>query len=345
VLSVYAALFSGLVIVAQVAALAAMYALPGPWRDRVRSAARPIATSLVTAFILVVPIGVDAALHGGPVWVPPAHLSSLVALALLLSGSSHLYEFSIASAACLSLALVLMSRLPRLKGLTTRTPADLGPSVAMGLWLAIPILISFSLTRPGLNLHLFFPRYLGVVIAPMCILVGLAVSGLPWRPAQAVAAVALVLVAVPPFASYFGYAQVQDFKGPAFWIEQRYAAGDGIVCDPAIQCAIPMSYYFDMAGGPARLELDSPGAFSWPENLSVAVNPESVRSYAARHHRIFLIFGPLAPEDVFKQNDAAIRSELEADGYRLAGQFIGRGSAVDETVYLYEAEPAVAQAS
>ena len=64
VLAVYAALFSGLVILAQVAGLVALLVLPGPWRERVWRARWPAVISLAVSFVFVLPLAVDVLIHG-----------------------------------------------------------------------------------------------------------------------------------------------------------------------------------------------------------------------------------------------------------------------------------------
>jgi len=111
--------------------------------------------------------------------------------------------------------------------ITRARPDAFGAALAMAVWFVLPTAISFALTQPYLNLHLFFNRYLVVVIPPLCLLAGLAVGALRWRIAQAVLAVGLGLVAWPQFLQYDPYAQNQDIRGPVQWIEPRYQAGGG----------------------------------------------------------------------------------------------------------------------
>jgi mannosyltransferase len=336
VLAVYAQLFSGLVLVSQVLAVGALLILPGQWQAMARSAFRRLVGSIVLILIFVLPIGVDAILHGGPVWVPPAHLSDLILLVHTITGSSHAYEYLVFGTAGLACLLAAAAHLPPLARLTRANRAHLSSAVAIGLWFAAPIAISFALTRPGLNLHLFYPRYLVVVVPPLCLLAGLGVQALPLRPLQAVLAIALAVVAWPPLTLYYQDAQVQDFKDPISWMQQRYVAGDGIVCDPDVQCGIPVGYYLQADPGPAHLDSDSPGRFSWVDNSTVPVTPDTLRAYAGHHRRIFFIYGPLGQNTALDTEAAALEAQLTAAGYRLADQFTAHGSAVDTTVFLYE---------
>jgi hypothetical protein len=197
--------------------------------------------------------------------------------------------------------------------------------------------ISFALTQPGLNLHLFYPRYLVVVVPPLCLLAGLAVQALRLRALQALLAIALALVAWTPLVSYYPVAELQDFKDPMSWMQQRYQPGDGIVCDPDVECSIPVAYYLDAYPGPAHLDLDSPGRFSWDGGSTVAVTPDTLRAYLTQHHRIFFIYGPLGQIPTQDATDMALRTDLAGAGYRLIDYAAARGSGgITTRVYLYE---------
>ena len=336
VLSVYSLLFSGLVIVSQVLAIGALHVLPTPWRAMARSALRRYVVSTALTFLFVLPVGIDAAVHGGPVWVPPAHFNDLRLFIHVLAGGSHAYEYLVFATAALALVLAAAAYVPPLAKLTRGSTASFGAAIALGSWFAAPIVISFALTRPGLNLHLFYPRYLVVVVPPLCLLAGLAVQALPLRALQALLALGLAVVAWPPLMDYYPVAQVQDFKDPMSWVQQRYQTGDGIACDPDVECGIPVGYYLDARPGPAHLDLDSPGRFSWEGTSTVAMTHETLSAYVAHHRRIFFIYGPLGQNPTQDATDMALRADLAGAGYRLIGYVEARGSGgVTTKVYLY----------
>jgi mannosyltransferase len=336
VLSVYSLLFSGLVIVSQVLAVGALLVLPTPWRAMARGALRRYVVSTALTFLFVLPLGIDAAVHGGPVWVPPAHFNDLRLFIHTLAGGSHAYEYLVLATAALAFALAAAVYVPRLAKLTRGSTATFGAAIALGSWFAAPIVISFALTRPGLNLHLFYPRYLVVVVPPLCLLAGLAVQALPLRALQALLALALAVVAWTPLMDYYPVAQVQDFKDPISWIQQRYQTGDGIVCDPDVECGIPVGYYLDATSGPAHLDVDSPGRFSWEGTSTVAMTHEALSAYLANHRRVFFIYGPLGQNPTQDATDMALRADLAGAGYRLIGYVEARGSGgVTTKVYLY----------
>ncbi|MHB8589520.1 MAG: hypothetical protein ACYDA0_11805 [Candidatus Dormibacteraceae bacterium] len=337
VLAVYALLFSSLVLVSQDVAIGTLLILPGPWKALARKAIRRLVASTALILILVLPIGADAVIHGGPVWVTPVHLGDLRAFFRFLGGGFRAYELVVFAAMGLALILAGAKRLPRFAAITRATEWSLGTTVAMASWFVVPIGISFALTSPWLNLHLFFARYLVVVVPPMCLLAGFAVAALPLRLLQAALAIALAVVAWPPLTLYYQEAQVQDFKHPTIWIQQRYQQADGIVCDPDLECGIPVGYYLQAYPGPAHLDRDSPGRFSWVDNSSVSVTPDTLRAYAGHHRRIFFIYGPLGQNQVLNAEAATLEAQLTAGGYRLVDQFEARGTAVNISVRVYEA--------
>jgi mannosyltransferase len=336
VMSVYSLLFSGLVIVSQVLAVGALLVLPTPWRAMTLGALRRYVVSTALTFVLVLPLGIDAAVHGGPVWVPPAHFNDLRLFIHVLAGGSHAYEYLVLAMAALAFALTAAAFVPRLAKFTRGSSVSFGFAIALGSWFAAPILISFALTRPGLNLHLFYPRYLVVVVPPLCLLAGLAVQALPLRALQALLALGLAVVAWTPLMDYYPVAQVQDFKDPMSWMQQRYQPGDGIVCDPDVECGIPVGYYLEATSGPAHLDIDSPGRFSWEGTSTVAMTHETLSAYLANHRRIFFIYGPLGQNPTQDATDMALRADLAGAGYRLIGYVEARGSGgVTTKVYLY----------
>jgi len=236
----------------------------------------------------------------------------------------------------LGLVLAAAALVPRTARFTRAAKESFVTAVAVACWFAVPIVVSFALTRPELNLHLFFPRYLVVVVPPMCLLAGLAVAAIPYRLIQAGLAIALLVVAAPPLNLYYQEAQVQDFKDPVRWMQQRYQQGDGIVCAPDVECGIPVSYYLQADPGPAQLDADTPGRFSWDGGTYTPITSAELLKYAGHHHRIFFIFGPLGSAPGPVSQEAEWEAALKSDGFRLIDQFRARGSTVDTTVHLYQ---------
>jgi uncharacterized membrane protein len=340
-LAVYAALFSGLVLTAQVVAIAFMLLWPGPWQARVRAALRPFVASLVLIGVLLVPIAVDAAVHGGPNdWIRPAHFGDIRTFFLFISGNSIWYERLVIATGVLAglLAIFSWARPQLASRVTTANPESLASVIALSCWLVVPIVLSFALTRPGLNLHLFFHRYLIVVVPAICLLVGLGVSALRWRAVQLVLAVLLAVVAVPQVPQYYKAAKVQEFHQPTLWIQQRYQPGDGLICDPVVQCGVPMSYYLAAYPGPAHFDPDSPGRFIWENTSWVPVDIDRVLAYAAAHRRVFLIFAPIGNGTAAADEAKALESSL-SQRYAEIDRVTAQAPAVDCSVFLYRVNP------
>ncbi|HLY30128.1 MAG TPA: hypothetical protein VKQ36_03815, partial [Ktedonobacterales bacterium] len=203
--------------------------------------------------------------------------------------------------------------------------------VAMLLcWLVIPIVVSFALTQPFFNAHLFLDRYLVVVIPAICLLAGLGVALLSQRAlaalrgmrlglrkqwlawgAQAALAVALLVVAIPQAQGYYANADTQGLHTGAPWIEQRYQPGDGIACYPGSWCMLPMTYYLYAEAGPAHFDANSPS-----DDLSV----KTLAAYGAGHARVFLIIAVFHPKPGVLPQLIALRRWADAH-WKLLGQF------------------------
>jgi mannosyltransferase len=338
-LAVYAQLFSVLVLASMFAGVLVMAAIPGHWSALVRANAKALLVSVGAVLVLIIPIGIDAAVHGGPVWVPPAHLSDVRAFFYMLAGNSRLYErvvvvvvgLGVLVAAVRQLRVSPHPALPREQGRETDV---LAPVAAIACWFVGPLLLSFALTRPSLNLHLFFPRYLVVIVPPMALLVGMGVTALRWRAVQLGLAAAVAVVAIPALASYYQYAQVQDFRGLTQWVQARYQAGDGVVCAPEVECGVPTSYYFSAYPGPAHFDGDSPGRFLWERTASIPLSDENLTAYAAQHRRLFLLYGPLGVSPDRTTELDRVKATL-AKHFQLIESVTAKGSAVDLMAYLY----------
>jgi mannosyltransferase len=335
VLAVYAGLFSVLVIGAQVAWLFALIVV----RDRawILSRARAAITSLVVTGVLVAPIVFDAAVHGGPTWLPPAHLSDLLAFFDFIGGGHLSYKLALFGMGAVGLvaALAAAMRAPGASHVFSAEPSTWRWATLLLSWAVVPIGVSFALTRPSLNLHLFFPRYLVVSVPPMSLLAGLGVGALRWVPLRAAAAVGLAAVSWAPLNFYYSLAQVQDFNSPMAWVEQRYKSGDGIACYPEVQCSIPVGYYIAKYGGPAHMDPDSPGLYLWDGHVSLPVTPATLQLYSRQHNKVFFIFGPLSRDEKTASAVQSLQVSL-AQCLRDVVEFDAPATSAMVSVYEYE---------
>jgi len=151
-------------------------------------------------------------------------------------------------------------------------------------------------------MRLFSSRYLVTILPPLFLLVGMGVSVLRWRTLQVVLTLGLFLIALHHVPQYYQTAQVEDWNSTVHWLEQRYQAGDGLVCydsDVEQGCQVSVEYYLHAYSSAAHFTGDSPGEFSWanfgPANPrsgpEAAVDPGALAAYAAQHPRIFYITG------------------------------------------------------
>jgi len=303
-LAIYAQIFAVLIVVAQVVACAGLLILPNPWRTRVQDAQRSLAVSLALIGILVAPLGLDALIHGGGnKWVPAASIQSIINFFIYLCDERVSYLYLIASIALLALLIAARSWIRWVSrwlahsldrdqaGMLSLAVSRQLPPATFGLicWLVVPMLLSYVMTQPALNLHLFWDRYLIGVVPPFYLLVGTSVGAFRWRLVRLVLALLLIgfaLVQLPP--RYYAM-QPDDFRSVAAWLETHYVSGDGVACYIGTLCAVPMDYYLHLDPGPAHLDADSPGNFLWDGHKVVSSSVPSLAAYSTRHRHIFVI--------------------------------------------------------
>jgi hypothetical protein len=293
ILAIYAHLFSALVLASQLAAFAMLLALETSWRDRARAAVRELLVSVAIIGIAVSPMVVYA-VRGGQSnrWIAPANLHELALLLWKISG--HVAVFGALLAAAVGVGVVL-TLVRRDRGLDRGSVPDTGLVVALLCWLTVPVAISYAVTQPYLNLHLFNWGYLGVVIPPLCLLAAMGVATPAARPLPRLA-LGLGLLASAPFAMLLpSSVPSQDFAGAVRWIEQHYQPGDGLVCG-SWACRPGTAYYLSLDGGPASLTADSPQYGSWLSGEARPVETQAVAAFAAAHRRVFFVDAPLGGE-------------------------------------------------
>jgi hypothetical protein len=326
-LSVYAQLVSVLVLAAQVLACVTLCVLPGPLRQPSRRSWRAMALSLLVIALLLVPAAVAARNGGGNGWVPAAQPSDLYyQLFAPLTGRDNQDLIVVAVLTGLGLLAGAWSHSLALTKVGQRVSRVLLGAQQQGLyvvlcWLALPIAMSYALTLPQLNFHLFTTRYLNIAVPPFCLLVARGIVAVRIRVIQGLLVLAALVGAVTPALSYYAAAEIQNFRSPEQWIQQHYQPEDGLICFPTVSCAIPMQYYFAAYPGQARFGSDYPGAWSW---LGVPTpspsDPGALASYSAAHPRIFFVTALLAPDA------AQIRQEQDTQAWLQE-----HGSLVSET--------------
>lgn len=207
------------------------------------------------------------------------------------------------------------------------------PEVAFALlcWLVVPVTISYVVSHG--SLRLFSTRYLVTILPALFLLVGLGVTALRWRVAQVALVLVLFLVAIYYVPAYYTGAQIEDWNSTVHWLQQRYQAGDGLVCydsDVEQGCQVSVEYYLHAYPTAAHFTGDSPGEFSWttfgPANPhsgpEAAVDPVALAAYASRHPHIFYITGRI-PNDAAGARATAAQHWLDAH-YHLIDRIVTR---------------------
>lgn len=362
VLAIYAHFFGVLVLLGQIAAYAGLCVLPGPWREAARRSFRAMRRSVLWIAGFGAPLVAIGVLRGGEsMWLPPVQPSDVVdfftslyptSLYLALAGVVIAAALAAAAVAC-----VLAGEHERCDGgvdtsagrarwLPVRWPRP--GTFALACWTLVPLVVSYALTQPSFNVHLFYHRYLVVIVPPLCLLIGAGVALLRWWLVRLAAVAALAVVALPLAANYYPFAQLEDYRTPAHWVEQHYQTGDGIVCAPASLCDYPFDYYFTAYPGPAHFDIDSPGYYNWahvnkPNVLAyhgsnVPLDNGTLAAYAAHHKRIFVILAPNTAQYVGDPAVQGAQAWLASHAYTLAQQYTTQ----DATIDVYAQSPGAA---
>lgn len=336
--------FTDLVLAGQWVAVLGLIILPNPLRESARQSWRRMVTSSVVILVLTLPFVLVGMVRGGSsAWILPATPQDLVALFGTLSGQSPLYLAAL-GAACV-LAVVPAAWWHRTFA-RRRSPAPLtDPLVGMDAvkdgqahprslsawllvaWVVVPLALAFVLTQPALNLHLFYVRYFDTLVPPLCLLAGVGVAQVRWRPPRVLAAVGLIALGVAQAPAYYATVQHQDFRSAAAWLATHYAPGDGLACYSAMQCVVPLQYYLDAYPSPAHFDRDSPGNYDWthvnhPNVLALSgsylpINATTMATYAAHHLRIILAIstinttGKAINVDALAQGDPDLKGALD----------------------------------
>jgi hypothetical protein len=255
--------------------------------------------------VLILPILYAAEHFGGQsTWIPIPTLADLRAFIVLLGQSTYNTPLLVLvlALAGLAVAAATLARVrwsawlpaarlaeawePRLRALA-RAPRT--GVLLLVCWLMVPLALAYLASQPHPNMHLFYPRYLMVVVPPFTLLVGIAVAAI--RPALVRAALAAVLIGLTltTLPGWYATLETQNFRTPAFWLEREYHAGDGLACAPVLLCSLPLEYYMEAYPGPAHFDGDSPGWWVWEYYYPPAYDLNAIKRYAAAHHRLFFM--------------------------------------------------------
>jgi mannosyltransferase len=307
-LSIYAQLFSMLILLAQVITFAGLLFLPGLWGEKTQRQLFAFIMSLCSIAVLTTPI-LLAVRHGSKTdWLPIPHPIDIYYLFLTMSSNSTTYLFIIVLC-CLFVVSMALSyvRSPIRNAFPlinwTRTQALI---LALLCWIVLPVAVSYLVSQK--SVHLFSSRYLVTIVPPIVLLVGLSTAFLRGKTVgsrcmKLLLTSCLLLLALHHVPQYYKNAQVEDWRSPALWLEKHYQVGDGLVCyNNAQGCQVSIEYYFYAYPTRAHFTADSPGAVPWhssdmtnhPGDVEAAIDPTALAAYGAKHPRLFFIIGRLA---------------------------------------------------
>lgn len=320
ILAVYAHLFSGLILLAQVVAFAGLLLLPNVWRAQARKVAKGYLLSLVVIGVLGIPMLLESLRGPKTGWLPVPHWGDLPHLFFTISGYNRRYLLvgtvfvllgllALGVAYCIRFIPALARSLRKNQWLSREVTAaqDIVPFAwSMLCWLVIPIVISYMLAHG--SIRLFSTRYLVTVVPPLCLLFAACIALVRWRVVQVGLMVVLVALAATSVPLYYQSAQVEDWNATVHWMERQYKTDDGFVCyDNEITqgCQIAVEYYLHAYPSAAHFSPNSPGSFSWEKfgpadpaagGYAAALDTRALAAYAATHQRIFFIVGRV-PDD------------------------------------------------
>jgi uncharacterized membrane protein len=361
VLALYAQPYSALVLASQIVAFVWYAMARGPKGNPGRAAVRRAIVALCAVIVLALPLTVDYALHGQPnQFVAIAQLGDIpwffIRSQLAVPSRQYAYIFAIELGILAALAICASAlwTYPRTSKLlhpiqlshgarpVVASVAYIPPGVAaLAAWLLIPMTIAFLATQPYLNLHLFYWRYLVVVLPPLCLIVGIGASFIRVSVArgiliQIVLGLLLLALVLPETVGYYAIAEVSDFRSPAAWLNAHYQAGDGIICFPSRQCSVPLEYYLSTYPGPAQLNASSPGAWLWASQAQVSADPAHVEAFSARTPRVFFV------DATFGMSAAQLAQWQQERGWLDSHErLVAACTALTITVRLYSVDPPV----
>lgn len=284
-LAVYAHVFGMLILASQMVAFVALLVLPNEWREHVRRSVRPMAICVGATCVALLPMELYFAGHGSTnPWLPPANAAAVLRLVWNVAGHDVIYGALLGAAAVAAALLVVRARG---RNDRSRPRLPVAPAVALGCWLCFPVGVSYAVTQPYLNLHLFAWGYLVVVVPALCLLAGVGVAGLPGPRVRLGAAVTLIVAAA--FATpIYSSVPAQDFRTASRWIAERYQAGDGLV-STTWSSTLAMDYYTRIGAIPSAVIADAPARSDWIVFGERPLDQRAVAAYAAARPRVFLL--------------------------------------------------------
>ena len=317
-LAIYAHLFSVLILLAQIVAVAGIVLLPNAWRNRVRS--RLLGFSISVCVIGMGCLFLLPAILGGDKtgWLPIPQWHDFYHLFDTISGHNLVYLIVYTLLCGVSIGLLIIAWIFCQQHLTHDKhrlwinvvvrwlpPKQAWPIIwSLCCWLILPIVTSYAISQT--LLRLFSSRYLVTILPPFFLLIGVSIARVPWRNTRILVVLLCLILTIPSIFYYYANAQIEDWNVATHWMQARYEEGDGIICydnEPSQGCQISVEYYLQAYPTGAQFTADTPGGFSWTqfgpvnpaEGFNAALNPAH---FATEHKRFFYIVGRVpSPQD------------------------------------------------
>ena len=332
-LSVYAHLFSFLVLLSQGIAVLGILLLPNAWRSQAWKQWKSMLASGGALLVLLVPMIIVARQGGKTGWLPIPHASDVWQVFRFFVGYQDQY-LSILFAFCgLGLFIVCIAYMARnisnsrIYEETTSYMPYIPVIWSLLCWIIVPLVVSFIVSHGATRI--FSSRYLVVIVPPFFLLVAFGVASLKLRIVQVYFAALLLWASLAGMSYFYQSAQVEDWRAPVQWLIQHYQPGDGLICYDNVQgCQIAVEYYLQVDGSNAQFTDDSPGAFSWAKDGPVskagyqaATSAHAIAAYAKKHKQIFYIVARLSSGNSANNVNAA--EKWMDSHYQLKGQITG----------------------
>lgn len=319
-LSVYAQIFSLLVLLSQAIAVICLLVLPTAWRERTRQRFLPLLLCGIVVGILLIPILLASRGNDKTGWIPIPHLSDVLHVFTVISGAQRIYEVVLLGLCLLSVVGALCLQSKRLRAPLLRLPIfthlDKQPRirqffpviVVLVCWFVIPFVLSYIISQG--STRLFIPRYLVTIVPSLMLLAGASCMLISWRYVRPALIVGILLLASLALPFYYQSAEVEDWQTPTAWLQDHYQDGDGMICyDNDQGCEVGIEYYLRAYPTGVTFPEDAPGAFPWVHydltnelgDAEAALDVTQLEAYAAQHKRLFFIVARLSTDDQVAQ--------------------------------------------
>lgn len=326
-LAVYAHIFSLLLLFSQATSLSCLCILQTSWRSTVR---RRLLLLLPCGFIILtflVPLLLACKGNDKTAWIPVPNLHQALYVLTAISGFKRSYELGLLALCLFSLmgtcALSMRSlRRPLLRLLGIKRfiecqgrQRNLLPIIVVLLnWCIVPFILSYAISQG--STRLFLARYLVSIVPPLMMLTGTACALISWHYIRIALIASVLFIASLALPFYYQHVEVENWRTPTFWLQDRYQAGDGMVCyNNAQGCEVGIEYYLRAYPAMITFPADAPGAFPWVDydttnmlgKFEEALDTAKLTAYAGQHKRLFFIVARLGDNSQVVRARAATR--------------------------------------